>query len=357
VIRLDAAFTVISIALLTGCVAPHANALPEPGEFESKELRAAAIRRANVWAPTDIRSMDLKAGPQGKDAFTAGETVTCNFVPKPHGIGTTRKFHCTMLSGGSDRDLKVRYGKDNGEVYGHVAATRLLWALGFPATKMYPVKVVCRGCPPDPYEDPTPRDPSTSVTFDPATIEEKADGKTVETKADEGWKFSELDDIDEYAGGAPLAHRDSLKLLAALIQHASSKPMNQRLVCFDKPGCGKSMMLIADLGKSFGASGFTHKDPVAAVNFSKWAPLPVWKNATGPCMANLHWTWSGSLSNPMIGEAGRKFLADLLNQLSDAQLRDLFEVARFTTRDPNASVSDWVEAFKKKRAEIANRTC
>ena len=35
-------------------------------------------------------------------------------------------------------------------------------------------------------------------------------------------------------------------------------------------------------------------------------------------------------------------LADLLNQLTDAQLRDPFEVARFTERDPSATVADWV---------------
>ena len=66
---------------------------------------------------------------------------------------------------------------------------------------------------------------------------------------------------------------------------------------------------------------------------------------------------TGTLGNPRIGEAGRKFLADLLVQLSDTQLADLFEVARFTTREPDRSVDDWVGAFKHKRDEIVNATC
>jgi hypothetical protein len=72
---------------------------------------------------------------------------------------------------------------------------------------------------------------------------------------------------------------------------------------------------------------------------------------------------TGTLGDPVIGEAGRKFLADLLVQLSDAQLHDLFEVARFPYRSLSATenhgrtVDEWVAAFKQKRDEIVNRTC
>jgi hypothetical protein len=43
--------------------------------------------------------------------------------------------------------------------------------------------------------------------------------------------------------------------------------------------------------------------------------------------------------------------------LTDRQLHDLFEVARFTKRDPRASVDDWVRVFKAKRDAIAARHC
>jgi hypothetical protein len=46
----------------------------------------------------------------------------------------------------------------------------------------------------------------------------------------------------------------------------------------------------------------------------------------------------------------------LLAQLSDDQLRDLFEVSRFPVHS-NVPTSQWVDQFKKKRQEIADVTC
>jgi hypothetical protein len=321
---------------------------------ETPAQRMAAIKHAKVWKPTDVRSMNIKAGPQGPKAFTPGQTVTCDYVNKPHGIGTTPKFHCTLPSG---RDLKVRYGRDNGEVYGHVAATRLFWALGFPANPMYPVKIVCRGCPPDPYKNSKPPAAgSQPVVFDPATIEEEVEGETIETTKDEGWAWRELNFIDDKAGGASLAERDALRLLAAFVQHASNKAINQRIVCLDKPACTQTVMVVADMGKTFGRAAAQHNGPTAAVNLDGWMQMSMWRTGS-ECAARLHWTWTGSLMDPRVKEPGRKLLADLLNQLTDAQLRDLFEVSRFTDRNPKWTVAQWVDAFKKKRAEVADRRC
>jgi hypothetical protein len=215
---------------------------------------------------------------------------------------------------------------------------------------------VCRGCSADPFNIAPPPAGSAPVTFDPATIDEPAPGLTIETKPDEGWSWRELDLVDERAGGATRAERDALKLLAVLIQHSSNKSINQRIVCANPPSCSQTSMMIADLGKTFGQANAGNNDAIGAANFKEWSGEEIWKGATA-CVGNLHWTWSGSLSDPMIGEPGRKLLADLLNQLSDAQLRDLFEASRFTVRDPSATVAQWVDAFKQKRAEIANRKC
>jgi len=54
---------------------------------------------------------------------------------------------------------------------------------------------------------------------------------------------------------------------------------------------------------------------------------------------------------------GRKFLADLLNKLSDQQIRDLFEVSQVTRRDKTSTIDGWVNAFKQKRDEVSNRVC
>ena len=322
--------------------------------IESAKLRRLdAIHHAQVWKATDVASMDLRAGPRASLAFRPHETVACDFMPQPHGRGSTLKFSCATASG--DR-LKVRYGKTNGEVYAQVAATRLLWALGFWANRMYPVKVACAGCPPDPFNDRGAAASSQITTFDPATIDVKVDGDTVETKPDEGWSWDELDQVDERSGGASRAQRDALTLLAVLMQHSSNKSINQRIVCLDPPACSRTVMMIADVGKTFGQANAFNKDDRAAVNFKEWSRQPIWSGPTG-CVGDLPRSWSGTMHDPQVGEAGRKFLADLLVRLTDRQLRELFEVARFTERDPTATVDDWVSTFKRKRAEIVDRHC
>ena len=345
------ASTIIGLATVSATLFVAGQRVAEAARVTSA-VRLNAIRHAGVWTSTNIHARDLATGPGGRDAFPPHATVHCTFVPRPHGRGSTRKFDCALPSG---RVLKVRYGDDNGEVYAQVAATRLLWALGFDANRMYPVVVVCRGCSADPFKDRTASG-ARERTFDPATIEVKTDGRTIETKPDEGWSWHELSNVDEAAGGAPAPQRDALTLLAVLMQHSSNKAINQRIVCLDQPACTHTRMFITDVGKTFGAASLLNDDAVASVNFKEWSGTPVWKGPSG-CIGNLAMSLTGTLRNPRISEAGRKFLSELLAQLSDQQLRDLFTVARFTARDRTATVEDWVAAFNRKRQEIAVRRC
>ena len=355
----------LAAAVLSGCAhAPVSRGPRSPLESLTKEARLDMIRRSQVWAPTDVPAMDLKAGPQGKGAFPPGETVTCDKTDE-RGGGKSPKFYCALSKGD---DFKVKYAATNGEVYAEVAATRLFWALGFGADRMYPVRVVCRGCSADPWNDRRPA--PAPVTFDPATIERKLPGKTLESKPASGWKWPELELVDESRGGAPRAHRDALKLLAAMLQHTDSKADQQRLMC--QPGsadeargtCDKPFMMVNDLGLTFGKANITNSNQRGSANFKNWSGVRVWKDPN-QCVASVSWSLTGTLRNPRISEAGRKFLADLLVQLSDEQIRDMFETARIERRQAKggrswpqpAPVSQWVEVFKRKRAEIVNVTC
>jgi hypothetical protein len=328
----------------------------------SAKTRLAAIRRAQVWKAVDVASANLRIGPDGPDAFAPDGTVQCDYREKAM-TGRTPKFTCVIPP---DDELKVKYGPENGEVYGEVAATRLLWALGFPADRMYPVRVECRGCAPDPHAGR--RDARDLVVFQPSAVERKIKGHLMETHPDSGWTWAELDQVNEAAGGAPRAHRDALKLLAVLIQHGDNKASQQRLICASEPLnaergeeiCAEPWMMVQDLGVTFGRSNLFNKNPAGSVNFDNWSSVPVWMDAAS-CVGNLAPSQSGSLDNPLIGEAGRKFLAGLLVQLSDAQLHDLFDVAHFAQRKTPtvraATTEQWVEAFKKKRDQIVNRSC
>ena len=346
----------VSLALLNS---PAAISSDQPRL--SPEARLIAIRRAQVWTPTDVPSMDLKAGPPGPGALAPGETVTCEFVDKKRS-GRSPKFTCALTP---DDEVKVKYRRENGEVYGEVAASRLLWALGFGADRMYPVRVVCRGCPTDP--DTSVKDRHEEVVFDPAAIERERDGATLETHADSGWSWAELDLVEETVGGAPRAHRDALKLLAVMIQHTDSKPAQQRLMCApgqevsdDGEPCLQTFMMISDLGLTFGQANLLNRGPVGSVNLEQWSRAPVWADRRR-CIGSVPQSQTGTLNRPRISEPGRKFLADLLVQLTDAQLHDLFEVARFEERTgPSvraATIDEWMDVFKRKRDEIVNHSC
>ena len=140
-------------------------------ELTTKDARLAFIRQAQVWAPTDVSHMDLRAGPQGAGAFQPNEAVTCDYVEKKL-PGTTQKFDCAIRDGDV---VKVRYGNENGKVEGAVVASRLLWALGFGADRLYPVRVTCRGCSSDPWNQRA-QVPGGEHVFDPAAIERKPQG-------------------------------------------------------------------------------------------------------------------------------------------------------------------------------------
>jgi hypothetical protein len=326
----------------------------------SRTDRLNVIRHAQVWMPTDVSSADIKAGPQDVKGFAPEQTVTCEYALKK--VTSTPKFYCEVDAGPPPDVVKVKYNETNGEVYGEVAATRLLWALGFGADRMYPVKVLCRGCSVDPIKDQNKR-PGERL-FDPAAIERQMPGKVIESSADSGWSWEELSNVDQTNGGAPLAQRDALKLLAVFLQHTDSKAPQQRLVCLDTVKgqsssggeCAHAFMMLNDVGRTFGKANVFNKDMPGSVDLKAWSSMSIWKDKTG-CVANMPRSMTGSLENPRIGEEGRQFLAGLLSQMSDTQIHDLFEVSRFTRRQPETTVDDWVAAFKHKRDEIATRSC
>jgi hypothetical protein len=357
--------TVVLASLLNGCghvrsaVLQSGTAATAP--VRKGDGRAAAIARAQVWTPTKVAAMDIVAGPRVTGAFPFRATVTCDHVNRTLG-GASPKFACLI---GADDEVKVKFGGANAEVYGEVAATRLLWALGFGADRMYPVRVVCRGCPPQFAGIARGND---QWLFDPAVIERKMNG--AEFPRNSGWSFQELDGIDAKAGGAPRAHVDALKLLAVFMQHTDTKPEQQRLVCLGEDDdededieCSRPFMMLQDVGLTFGkANAFNANQK--AMHLAEWAATPVWKDPK-TCVGNLPKSLKGTLDNPAISEAGRAFLAGLLTQLSDRQIRDLFEVSRVTLRlraPENArsgfpTVDEWVNAFKQKRNEIVDHRC
>lgn len=324
-------------------------------EGERTRVRADALRRARVWAPpaTPIPSADLSGNPTGPGTFGAADVVPCRFELKSS-EGRTPKFSC-VLAGGDV--IKVKYGRNNPETFGEVAATRLVAALGFGADRMYVVgKVRCFGCPAFPYPkvgifDALRADPSRAIEFEMAVIERRIPGREI----DGGWAWPELSATDPAAGGASRAEVDALRLLAVFLNNWDAKPVNQRLLCQDAGAdaptrCEQPLAYMQDLGQTFGPK---------SIDLDGWTRTPVWADA-GTCRVSMRdLPWQGAtFEDAAISEPGRQFLAGLLRQLTEPQIRGLFTGARFTDFFRNAAAADvdaWTRTFLARVAQIADR--
>ena len=398
----------LSAFLLAGVLAGIASAQASGGDdsdkvkkvFYSPKDRLDAMHAAALFQPKAVSEADIMKGPeQDKKQFQLhyNDKVTCDFAtPGSKMGGKTPKFACkitrvesvdgqvqTLTSGMDDEPVKVKFGADDNEVYAEVVSTRLMWALGYYADSWFPVRVECSNCPENVISG---SGPTGMHTFDPATIVYKYPGNKMyeQGKEEEGWSWKELDT----ANGRPTYERDGLKLLGAFIKHSDNKPPQQRLTC-DKvkvdektqpytTTCNKSIMLVQDVGATFGGGGWFTSNTSAKMNLKIWSSKKLWNKvgtdgAPKQCEAALRksLTAHDGLDNPKISEEGRRFDAGLMCQLSDKQIEDLFRSARAAAMpeyhnsdgsfkpgvDEASVIKRWVEAFKQKREDLAKGRC
>src|SRR5690349_16237357 len=66
-----------------------------PSHPWSVTRRLSALRRAQVWFPTNIAAVDIATGPTAPDGFARNAEVTCEYVDKPQS-GHSPKFLCEV---------------------------------------------------------------------------------------------------------------------------------------------------------------------------------------------------------------------------------------------------------------------
>lgn len=369
---------------------------------KAKRLRYLAT--AQIWAdPGNLTPQALLAGPPLKDgsgveAALDGRPFPCTFATPGKVLGgTTRKFACTTATG---RTIRVKYtdeaGTSNREIFAALAASRLVWALGFKTYPIYPLTIDCKDCPVDPRSGEGPRARRTFLAIYEPLFPDLGMGDGGEEA--EGWRWGELDKAITSLPAGELRsrqrqHFDALMLLGVLLQHGDRKPEQQRLACqsqlnlkagslrpvqgedgprgsvfVENPGataCDAPAVAMQDVGATFGGAGKRTDGQTAKMNLKAWAAKPVFqpapKGRVTECRGQLTVSIKAggeSLENPRIGEAGRQFLADQLRRLTDAHLRAIFTAARVEqiTEDKTA-VDLWVKAFQDKVRQITERTC
>jgi hypothetical protein len=369
-VRGDIVVVLIAAALTasgcSGTAAATGAADPSAGVSPSRaQAREDALRAARVWHEPSIpiAAVDFSRNPAGPGSLSPDDDVWCRYVPQELS-GTTPKFRCELPGGAI---LKVKYGARNPELAAEVAATRLLAALGFGADRMYVVRrVLCAGCPPYPFHA-LKCDRMTGLsslcfsggfdygrirTFDAAVVEARMPGDVIEAASDQGWGWFELDRIDPAHGGSSRAEVDALRLLAVVLAHWDNKGPNQRLIC--PPGaaqsgrCGAPVAIVQDLGATFGP---------LKLDLPNWRRVPVWSDRAS-CTVSMKGLPYGGATFPdhRITEEGRVLLARLLEQLSDAQLTDLFTASGIVSYDhisaEGRQPAAWVAAFNDKVRQV-----
>src|SRR5262249_38738352 len=123
----------------------------------------------------------------------------------------------------------------NREIFALVAATRLLWALGFDALHALPMNVICDRCPSNPATGEGPRG---SRSYAAAMSVYPARGPWIlsHEDPDQGWSWRQLDDAINTLPPGPertrqRTHFDALALLGVFIQHGDRKSEQQELYC------------------------------------------------------------------------------------------------------------------------------
>ena len=414
--------------------------------LRAHHLRYARIFDGFGAGPARVRDPEeIRRGPAAPVRLAPTDDVYCDFFPRAN-HGGNRKFRCFMMSGPrdegghyydasgnlrpaadgvvvldtdrgprpvlaaadgtgqleplTDRDafarqfvapleLKVKYRSlDDPEfvferdMYSEVAATRLLWALHFPADRMYRVgRVHCHRCPRDPFSDRDRTAEGHYTTFDTAAIELRYRAGRAEKYdkwLDGGWSWGEELHRLRYAPAAEgfseeqRKHFDGLIVLMNIVLQLSTPPHQNRLMCLrgniqqlgPYKHCPDTVLLVHDLGATFGKR--------RPDSLETWRRHEVWadpERCETALPAETHNDYK--VERYTIGQAGWRFILDLLNQLTAEHLRALFESAGFerfdvtlvppgeipTPRQSKAVIDAWIAGFLDKVEQVRSVAC
>lgn len=267
-----------------------------------------------LWEQVTIAERDLYWGPGGREMFPVMEDI--RFVGR-QASGNNLKFRLKEKSG---REWVVKAAD---EAQPEVAATRLLWAIGFPTEIDYIV-------------------PKVSVAKWGNYKNVRFEARPENIKRGERWSWDEnpFKQSNEFA---------ALRIMMAMLNNWDLKDENTVILQRD----GKLYYAVSDLGSSFGKLA-KHSETRSGRSVNKpadYAGSTFIKTVNGNM---LHFDYTGARADLMRGinvEHGR-WLADLLLQLSDKQIEDAFRAANYEPEQ----IATLAASFKARIGELDKAT-
>jgi hypothetical protein len=266
----------------------------ETGFAAKKKKKEALTGTPILWRrPNDIASRDLFLGPGG--AAMRPDLRRITFIKEEKG-GYSKKYR---VRDGAGREWVVKIGK---EAQSETSAVRLLYGVGYLTEVNYLVpRVTIPG-----------KGTFSNVRFEARPENLKRAGE---------WKWKK----NPFVGTPEL---QGLKIMMAMINNWDLKDSNNVIL---KDG-NELRYAISDLGATFGHASTTPlfwRFTRSRNNPSKYAKSNFFEKVKGNRVV-LHFGGknSGLMKNITVQDA--EWIASLLSQLSDAQLRDAFRAANYT---------------------------
>ena len=267
-----------------------------------------------IWEPVDIKSRDLFRGPTSEGIVPALEKV--EFIGRQPG-GNNLKFRLKDANG------REWVAKVADESQAEVAATRLLWAIGY-RTEID--QIVQR------------LNIEKVGNFKNARFEARPE--TI--KRGERWSWTN----NPYAGTKEF---DGLRLMMAFINNWDLKDENNIVVTEN----GKSYLMVSDLGSSFGKLARNSKSRAGrSVNKPEHFAEAGFIKSVDNGVLVLDYRGKGEDFLKGIKVENARWLADLLMQLSDKQISDAFRAANYDNEDVNLLTA----AVKERIAQLDRAT-
>ena len=298
--------TLVVLALLISIASLEAGMATGLADSKKKK-KAVPTGTPILWQrPDDITSRDLYLGPGGNAMRPDLRRIT--FIKEQKG-GYSKKYEVRDASG---REWVVKIGK---EAQSETSAIRLLWGVGYMTEVNYLVpRVTIPG-----------KGTFTNVRFEarPESWKRVAEWK---------WKKNPVLGSPEFQG---------LKIMMALINNWDLKDSNNEILQISGENGNELRYIISDLGATFGHASTTPlfwRFTRSRNNPNKFAKSNFLEKVKGNRVV-LHFGGKnrGIMKDIDIDDA--QWMASLLSQLSDRQLRDAFRAANYNQNQINVLAS------------------